>query len=220
MDELVRNNPQDDLTNENKTDELEVENAVTLSPQQYAALLEKIDELESKTKGRPAYSLEELAEEGKSRPDAERKARPPDKNLDDMNRLELAQYIVNVIGDHFTPIANDLQVQLQTIKVAQEIDRAALKYQDFWDLHEDILRIGTENPSLSIEKAYKLAKAERGERPIDKKSKDQTLLTLPPKPVLGDKPSGPTRKSTAPKVMSLSEAADRAWADVGDQKQT
>jgi len=207
---------------ESQDENLDVEEEVVkLTPNQYAALLDKINELEESQKGKQkTYSLEELANEGKKDlKQQDTKPRPPDKSLDDMSRLELAQYIVNVIGDHFTPVANDLQVQIQTIKVAQEIDRAAGKYEDFWDLHEDIIRIGTENPSLSIDKAYKLAKAERGEKPVDKKSKEKTLLTLPPKPLLGDRPNTPIRASTTPKVMSLTDAAEKAWGDVGGDSQ-
>ena len=212
-----QNLPSDDKT---KDDNLNIEDKIELTPQQYAALLEKSEELDDLKKSgkHKTYSLEELAEEGKGKkPDSTSTVRKPDKNLDDMNRLELAQYIVNVIGDHFAPIANDLQVQIQTIKVSQEIDRAASKYDDFWDLHEEILRIGTENPSLSIDKAYKLAKAERGEKPSKKSDKDQTLLTLPPKPILGEKPNAPSRSQTNAKVMTLTEAAEKAWGDLGEE---
>lgn len=198
-----------------KDEPLDDDNVIKLKPEQYSALLERIQELEEGSKRSKVYSLDDLAEEAKGKSGRATEARKPDKDINDMSRLELAQYIVNVIGDHFTPVANDLQVQIQTIKVAQEIDRTAAKYDDFWDLHEDILRIGTENPSLSIEKAYKLAKAERGETPSKKSSKDKTLLTLPPKPVLGDKPNMPSRSQTTPKVMSLTEAAEKAWADAG-----
>jgi hypothetical protein len=210
-------NQNENLEKEQDQDEnLEVEDVVKLTPQQYAALLEQIEELKDQSKRGKTYSLEDLAEEAKGKKPDTTQPRQPDKDLDEMTPRELAQYIVNVIGDHFTPVANDLQVQIQTIKVSQEIDRAAAKYDDFWDMHEDIIRIGTENPSLSIEKAYKLAKAERGETPIKKKDKDKTLLTLPPKPLLGDKPNTPSRRSTAPKVMSLTEAAEKAWGDLGE----
>jgi len=203
-------------------DDKEIQEKIELTPEQYVALLDKIKALEENQKrGGKQYDLDELVAEAKSaKADPSKKARPPEKNLDDMTRLELAQYIVNVIGEHFTPVASDLQVQIQTIKLSQEIDRCASKHDDFWDLHEEIIRIGSENPSLSIEKAYKLAKAERGETANDKSDKkEKTLLTLPPKPVLGEKPNTPSRKSTVPKVMTLEEAAERAWADVGEKKE-
>jgi hypothetical protein len=103
----------------------------------------------------------------------------------------------------------------------REIDKCESKYDDFWEYEEDIRRIAMENPSLSIEKAYKLAKLEkggeegkgRGKESEERVSRIQKILNLPPAVPRGEKPGTVPSSTKAGEVKSLREAALKAWEE-------
>lgn len=193
------------------------EPVVTLTAEQYGAILDKLADMEEK-RSKPTHqvvSLEELAREGRrTLPQVEEQ---PKGGLDDMSNREreLVNFIVDEINRQATPLLQDLATKLETQRVLREIDKCEAKYDDFWDYRERILQIGSENPNLSVEAAYKLAKSEKGEQPIKPKGDSKSILHhLPPRPTASEK-AGPARAVTSGTgVKSLKEAAEKAWGEV------
>ena len=208
---------------EQKEQETQSEEVVTLSPEQYAALLDRIDEAETKSKTK-VLSLDELAEEVKSKPREERRgAEPPKpaKDLNEMTNQELVDYIFQVADASITPALQDLSTKIETVKVLNEIDKLTSKeeFKDFWDYKEEIYKRASENPQLSLEDAYYLATGKAKPKKGTTTDKKATLLTLPPRPVLGERP-GHTKAVTTDKETgkTVRSAAIKAWKEtMGDK---
>lgn len=181
---------------EKKEGESKEEKVVTLSESQYTALLDRVAELEdvSLSKKKDIYDIDELAEEGKSRGVTPTKGEEIDWEV--LSNKELVDKIVEAVNQG----GLQLQTQIETQKVLREIDKAEAKHNDFWTHEKDVRRIASNNPTLSIEEAYQLAKAgkegEKGEKKEGEKEKEvgakttrtEKLLNLPPRIPGGEKP--------------------------------
>jgi hypothetical protein len=194
---------------------------VKLSAEQYNALLDRLAELETLATVKPrepeVADVDTLAEEGRRTTQAQVET---EVNLDDMSNTQLVQYIADVINRQGGERLQRLEVAIESLRVAREIDRCEAKYKDFWNYEPDIRRIAISNPSLSIEQAYKLAKSTAEETSEDKSSKQpkesltQRILNLPPR-TFGEKPgaaASSTTSSTPAKTMK--QAALKAWEEV------
>jgi len=211
---------------EEKVEAKKEEKVVTLSESQYAALLDRVAELEdvSLSKGKKEiYDVDELAEEGK-RPEV--KPKEEEVDWDALSNKELVERIVGSVNE----AGVGLVTKIETLKVLREIDKGEAKHKDFWDYEKDIRKIASENPTLSIEDAYQLAKAkkgggkeekkegEKGEEVGAKTTRTEKLLNLPPR---GEKPGVVSSSTREGKVKTLREAADRAWDEaVGKGKES
>jgi len=206
----------------------EAEKLVTLKPEQYDALLDHIAELEAanaQPKKEKVTDLDALAEEGKPAKRKEREApEATQADLDNMSNAELANFILQKGDEVFGGKLSDIAVAVETLKVMREIDKAETKYDDFWQYEGRIKDIGSKNPGLSIEQAYRLAKSEKGEKATEKTKKGEEeevpatrtekLLKLPPR-TSGEKPGlAPGASKETEKVKTLKDAAHRAWDDV------
>ena len=211
---------------EKKGDEEQVEqpeekgkDAVTLSLEQYTALLDRVAELEDASlqgsKARESYSLEELADEGRSKK-TKKEVTLEEADWDNLSGKELVQLVVEAVNQ----AGAGLKADIETLRVLREVDKCEAKYSDFWKYEKDIRKVATENPSLSIEKAYHLAKLEKeGEKGEKKKGeKEETvevtrtekLLNLPPR-FGGEKPGVVPSSTKSSEVKTLREAALKAW---------
>lgn len=208
---------------QNKEEEL-----VSLTKEQYDALLERVSELEGSKEEegkKDTYTLDELAEEGKK---TKRTGRRVDQQIEDLDWDNMSnKEIFGKLVDAVNAAGRELQTEIETLKVMREIDKAEVKYKDFWKFEKDVRRIAMENPSLSIEKAYKLAKVEKGEseetekeekgEKEDKvmKTKTEKLLNLPPRGApIGEKPGVASTSTKASEIKTLREATSRAWDEV------
>lgn len=196
-----------------KEDEKEIKEekveSVTLTKEQYAALLDRVAELEdaSLRKEKDIWSLNELTEEGKKAPKQTKEEEEPD--WDNISGKELVQRITEAVNQ----AGVKLQTEIETLKVMREIDKCEAKYKDFWEHEEEMRKIAMENPSLSIEKAYQLAKIDKeGEKKEEgvAKTKTEKLLNLPPRSE-GEKPGVVPSSTKASEVKTLREAALKAW---------
>lgn len=186
---------------------------VELTAEQYNALLDRIAELEAlalKQQSQPVVppSSQEYGTSEEAGVD-----------IDQMSPRELVQFI----NEQVSQIGQQLLVEIQTLKVQREIDKCEAKYPDFWDYEEAIRAIAMENPTLSIEQAYKLAKQQMEEEARPKKAEatssvTQRILKLPPKVVPGEKPSTAPSATRKTEPRTLREAAERAWEDIAGGK--
>ncbi len=205
--------------------------SVVLTKEQYSAILDRMDELEQEASSKRSdkgskggrQTVDDLAREAKPRKESEEKVPPLD--LEGMTNTELVQFIFRAAEEH---IVQPMSVQLQTIKVMGEIDKCFAKHDDFYDYQDRVREIAIENPTLSIEKAYKMARLEADEEEKDNKEKGEekgsdrasskrgkgVQLLIPPRPILGERP-GTAGAATKPgPAKTLRQAAERAWDEV------
>ena len=207
---------------------------VELTTEQYNAILDRMEEQDKmieqmtssskREKSSNVQDIDELAREGRKGKEKE----PVEADWDSMGNKELVGAVFQLIDEH---VVKPLNVELQTIKVMNEIDKVAIKYEDFYDLQDKVKEIAIENPTLSIEKAYKMAKLEveeesgarrksKGRDEGDEVNESSTKrgkgvqLLIPSRPTLGERPGlsgGSTRLGPA---KTTREAAERAWDQV------
>lgn len=193
------------------------EGQVVLTPQQYAEMVDYIAAVEAKLMHAETTPKTDPLDDILKR--TSRRESEDQVDLDEMSNTQLAKFILGEIDSK----AVNIQTELETIKVLREIDKCEAKFPDFHDYVDRVYQLGRENPTLSIEKAYKLAKQEAGE---DKgKSKTENVRGLPPRPSAlrstGEHP-GRTVTSTPTKVSSqgvasLTQAAEKAWEDANKE---
>jgi hypothetical protein len=196
---------------------------VELEQETYNALLDRVAELEAEGAtrkrggGDETLDLESLAEEGKGKRVI--KEQREKINFDEMNNEQLAQFIIDIVNEQGGARVNEIAVAVETLKVTSEIDRCERKHEDFWSYDKQIRQIAINNPSLSIEDAYFLAKSKspakkekkEGEEEKEPTTRTEKLLKLPPR-THGERP-GVAVGSTAEKAgkMTTREAALKAW---------
>lgn len=196
---------------------------VELDADQYSALLDRIAELEAAATPAPGPKakgddVDDLLEEANRRK-ASGGGGGGQVDLENMSNTELFQYIMEVGGQEIRRI----DVGLETMKLMRDIDKVSAKFEDF-DLYEEEIRdIAMKNPTLSIEKAYKLAKAENPTKG-DKKKQDgglpkthtEKILNLPSRQIIGEKPGSIADSSTRKTGTALStkSAAEEAWDEI------
>lgn len=201
---------------ETPTETPSVEESITLTQKQYAEMLDYLAAVEAKLLDREitpkSDPLDDILAKSNQRPV------PTDKpvDLDDMSNTELVRYILGEIHQE----ASSIKMEVETVKVLREIDKCEAKYPDFHDYIDRIYDLGRNNPTLSIEKAYKLAKQEA--KDDEGEPKKPLAKGLPPRPsalrIIGENPnrvptSTPTRTSTSDN-LDLSKAAEKAWDEI------
>lgn len=219
-------NEQDPTLNQppNGDGEGEGEGKVTLDGKTYNALLDRLEELEALATQAPRRKedpIDDLYEEGLRRSAAGETRET--KELDEMSNTELFQYIMAIGSKQI----HDIAVGLETVKLLRQIDKVSSKYDDFDVYEEEIKELAMENPTLSIEKAYKLAKAENPTKGQKKQlaggptTRTERILQLPSRHVVGEKPSNMSGGSTkvTNKVYTTKDAAEEAWDEVVGKKE-
>lgn len=196
---------------------------VELDTDTYDSLLDRLSELEemaTKQQPEPRSTVDQLADEGRNYQQQQTSEITLPTDLDEMSNTQLVQYLVETINAQAGRRLEQTEEQIQTIKVAREIDKAEAKYKDFWTYGNKIKEIALANPALSIERAYHLAKAEMPKQPpTDDQSqrreptRTEKLLKLPAR-TYGEKPSIAASSMTdTNRGMSLKSAAERAWEE-------
>lgn len=214
------------------------ENQVVLDRDTYEALMDRIADLENAALAKPrVVNLDDLVDEVKPAKPARREEAVSEPgvvrlpaNIEDMSNAQLVQYIMETGGGQIREEMQDMRVAIQTVSLVQEIDKCERKHDDFWDYEPEVRKLAMENPSLSIEQAYKLAKANKGDARPSKKDGDdddtrkpsmtEKILNLPPRRNIqsGEKPgSGVAPNSTKERedsIRTTRDAASKAWDDV------
>lgn len=204
----------------------EFNDAVTLSSEQYAAVLDHIATLEAKIMEGPqgrkeVQTLDNLVDEAGSGQKRVGDAPPSNLPLDQMSPEQVIGHIFQAIQKQYI---EPLEVKVETLRLMSEIDKVANTKgnEDFWEYANAVKEIALKNPTLSIQRAYHLAKQEgkrgpntQGEPGLQKKN--EVLFTLPQRPRGvtgggGEKPGGPTRGMTrGSEDLSRKDAASQAF---------
>ena len=135
---------------------------------------------------------------------------PPPKRIDpadieNMTKTEFAGFLLNQVGQTMAqPILELVMTAIVRDEIREVSKEAAAKGEDFSIYKDDVYNLTMANPQLSIEKAYKLAKAENPD-----KGKKPEPKVVPPRPV-GERP-GVARGAVNPQnKMSIRDAATKA----------
>jgi len=201
---------------------------VILEPEQYNALLDRLQELEELTlkggKGK-IKTVDELAddlEDDDQRGQRGRQRQIDPNKINELSNTELARLILAEVQQN---VAMPLLTKLEEFRVKDEIKELRKDLgedDDFDDLKEEIYQVASKNPNLTIKQAYKLAKKESSpkrkdssddDEPEGKSKKKDALLHLPPR-IHSERPTharGATDKG-APETRA--EAANRAYEDL------
>lgn len=208
----------------------EDEEQVTLSSTQYNAILDRMQELEDAAlnqRRKGPLSVDELAGELDEAPKKQPVQGAFDPNaLEGMTNAQLVQFVFQAVE---RGIGQPLLVKLEEVRVKEEIKelRSLLKENDeddFDELKDEIYKVASRNPNLSIKEAYRLAKKEEGgksrkrgeneEEGTPKKKRD-VLYTLPPRTrTHSEKPSHSRGATSEGAPESRMDAAKRAIEDM------
>ena len=148
-----------------------------------------------------------------------------DVDLEQLDRKDFAKYIrthtmtdikseVAKLTDVMIAKIEDLGGRFESKNANEQIERTANTNKDFWEWSAEIKGLLKETPTLSVSRAYKLARSENLEKAkeLDKKynppekDKEHKFLGLTPTSFTG------AREGT--KKMSAKEAANKAFDDV------
>jgi len=204
----------------------EEQKVVTLTEEQYGALLDKVAELETIAlqPKKETYTIDELTREVETEKEAKVVEVSPE-DVDQMGNVQLANYIVDRVVDAGQQQIKTLDVKIESLKVLREIDKAEGAHEDFWEHQEAVHRIASANPTLSIEQAYNLAKLEKegkGEgKELSPGDRGTVLHTLPPRTGIpsGEKPGVVSGATTKTETTTMKEATERAWDEVAEGKE-
>lgn len=199
----------------------EAEGKITLSAEQYNALLDGLEELETLKKGgksgKESYeNYDDLVRAGK----ASRAKEEGALNLDNLSNTELA----GLIEDQFSKNAiTPLAVAIEGLKLDLEFIRTGGKkgFEDIEEIRDDVLKVISENPNMSVEKAYKLVrvdkpKGNKSEGDDDGREPRQIAakLNLPGR-VVGEKPGMSNTGTKKQGPVTIIDAAKEAVAELG-----
>jgi len=215
------NNNDEEAGKETTNEDSAKEEIIEMPKSQYEAILTRFEELEERlasSKNIDSDDIDNLAKEGRKALSAN--ATPQmKKSLEDMSNSELAEFILGEMTQYSQPML----VAIETQKVQREIDKCERDYADFGDYRKVTQKIAIDNPTLSIEEAYKLAKGKvDSAKPKVKGSEDESgerrstsakILSL--KKPLGEKPGMSPGASKGSGVMTLQEAARLAAREAG-----
>jgi hypothetical protein len=196
---------------------------VVLKPEQYKGIIERLEEQEalierlSSNKDRSEDEIDALAEEG--RRTLNQNSTPQQrKDLEEMSNAE----VVNVIFEQLKPFQQELHQSIETLRIQREIDKCESKFNDFHLYDKEIMKIAIDNPKLSIEKAYKLAKVEDPDRgkisddgKLEKRTKSERILNLPKPGSFGEKPNASVSVTELGGTLSVKDAARQAAIELG-----
>ena len=201
------------------TEQEEAGAKIQLDAEVYSALLDRLDELEAKSSGKEETKedLDSLAREAQPA----QQGLPKQVDLERLNNSGLATYIARELT---SDVINPMLVKLSQIELRLEEKELSSQFEDFKDVKREAYAILHKNPSLSLEQSYHLAKTQqaKSEKPKTEKSDEPTtaksgaLRHLPPRPALGEKPSGAASSAThaATSYKTNRSAAERAIEDL------
>jgi hypothetical protein len=216
----------------------------TLTPEEVAGLKSSIETLSGGVKEIMSLA-QKRAEEQAAR---ERAAAAHDKTKDDdedgvddtvletMPRRQFGEYLLKSFAKHLDtalkPIKDGVTqaaTAAQTVDVKVQVQQFAEKHADFNDWKDEMLALAKDNPTLTVQRLYTLARSENPDKAkeLDKKIADakkaseegdatSTTTRKPPakRAVKGNglSPSGATGEAK-PGKMNPQQAAEAAWAD-------
>jgi hypothetical protein len=206
------------------------EEKVELDAETYQALLDKLGDLEEKVKGKEVEEEDEvtrLAREAEEKKVGEVKSLDYD-SLTNKQLVEALETGINesVVVPLLTKIS-ELEIKAEITELISYEDGEGKKpYEDFWDYRKEIYAIAKDNPNLDLERCYKLAKEQVGDKgettTKEKGSGEDRLRHLPPVrrkgAPTGERPGVSISATSEEEPKTRREAAEKAYEEVLGEK--
>ncbi len=189
------------------------EEMVTLSPEAYNALLDRLDELETRDIRKagappaPPSNVDDLAQRG-----TQRNQQITPETINNMTPMQIVDFVVNHMNE---TAVKPLLTKIEEANVKMEINEimADPKNADFVDLKESIYEIAVANPTLSLRQCLTLARERKGASPTppSPSNKGDLLRNLPPRrPIPGEKPNNASVSTSEKVPETRKDAAQQA----------
>lgn len=210
------------------TDELEKKiDSITSAMQQTNEMMQKLAE--------QVVSQQEMLSSLQSKGQEKKEDKKINVDLESMGNTELAMHIIDqvsqLLDQKVKPVEDKASEAINLTSresVSRLIDKAAEQYPDFYEWTDEMQKLAEENPTLSPERLYKLARSENPDKAaeIDGKEKgEEKESPLPNKEDSSPSPSAKQREKqkefgglppgnapTEPKTnLTQDDAAQTAW---------
>lgn len=151
-----------------------------------------------------------------------------DVDLESMSRTDFANKLLSVIDKRMDKSIQGLQKKLEefdtrvgTVDAKAEVSRLRRDNPDFDNFKDEMVSLARENPGLSVERLYRLAKAENPEKvkKLEEEAAAKKAAEKPPedegkKFFSGMLPGGSFTPPPSNGRMDPKSAADKAWEQV------
>lgn len=194
------------------------ESKVSLSKEEYAEMVNTINEMKGTIE---AFVRDEASKDERKRVEEERKKNEEPKgeeiDLDLLSNKKLASIIFHEVENR---VAKPLLQAISLLAVKDEkrdLEKFLSKEgENIEDYEDDIVKVATEKPTLSLMEAYKIVKQERNQLSKQKEKEEKEKLDKKEKEEAagGEKPSG--GKFTPGGKLSLESASERAFRELKD----
>lgn len=238
MSENNENNAQGAASGEQNNQEQQGQggDVVTLRPDQWNAILDRMAELEeiatnaakgSGGQNREPLTVDDLADQLQNRGQGNKQIDP--RQLEQLSNAQLMGLIMQQVEQN---IGQPLLIKLEEMRVRDEVKelRKELKElevpDDIDSMKEVIFKVAARNPNLSIKEAYILAKGGRMPTKGEKNNEDTdggdntqkgkgTLFNLPPRAnIVGEKPTHSSGSMGGISPQTRMEAASKAFDEL------
>lgn len=181
-------------------------------------LVTRLDRLESLLIQRGVNGGAE-GEEPAREPARPREPAPAEPNFEDMSTADLAKYVVKAVDQRLHAFSKDVDArmskaaaQVEAQALVTEIAEAMEEHPDLLDYQQPVTQLMTDNPKLSVEDAYVLARRKAGKPISDSPSAGK------PAPESGVPPRGsraPVAGKPEAQPKTFEEAGRLAWKKLG-----
>lgn len=202
---------------------------IELDPEQYDALLDRLDELEGQVQGqgqgKGKGGIDEIIDEAHGRKGGGQ-GQQGQLTLEDIDRMRPSQLVQLILGEVHGSLGQPIMVKLEEMRLQQEIKEIRKEHKDFDNYKEDIYKIASRNPNLSLEDAFLMAKAKRPPKEGDNRegeggneargggSRRDVLRNLPKRVPLGERPGASQGASRAGEPETRMDAAAQALEEM------
>src|SRR5262245_17862072 len=153
-------------------DKDEKEEPQTIDPAEYESLKAVVEQLKGKNSEYerllldPSY-IEFIASRGQpaARQVVQQQAASDGVDLDSMTQKELAEYLVRTFEGMLNARVQPVTQEMQFTEMQRQVREVSGKYSDFWDFKDDMIKLARQNPTLSAEDTYHIAKGRGNEKP-------------------------------------------------------
>jgi predicted Fe-Mo cluster-binding NifX family protein len=216
-------NKENQVSGEGTPGEKENQNVVTMSKEEFAEMTNKMAQMEGAIKQFLQNDTEKTERENAAKEAQRRKEEAEKAGSVDLNLLDNKQIAGLIFAEVEDKVAKPLLQMISTLAVREEKRdlEQYIKEQNevdengkpitFKTFEEEIYKIATEKPSLSLMEAYNLARV--GKKSAKKVEKEEEKGKPKPPPP-GEKPGG--GKFTPNGKVSLEEASKKAFEDLKD----
>ena len=236
MPERDESIPQDQPTQEGQEPQQEPQQEPTQEPTtqpDFSSLAKEIGELKQAMQGFlqlfggiPQQPTQEFPPYGTSEPEPrkeeEKEPELDEEKLESLSNKELVELVLGMAEERVTKRLEErlgrLEETIVRTELRRQIDETAKKYPDFWNYKDEMYALSQQNPFLTPEQLYWLAKTQKlGPQALQPQQPTQQQTQQPQRrsvPFGGEKPGISTNVKEEKKYGSFKDAASEAWDEI------